>query len=217
MTGQPPIVAVLTGDLIDSSDVGAAATKHAIQIIEETARSLAGWSPNDPRHFARFRGDGWQILLENHALALRCSIMIMARLMAEKRLPGTRIAIGLGHAGATPGTADISAAFGTAFEASGHMLDAMQKHDRLKIDGLGIGPLHRAIAALVEDHIRRWTPEQAEATAQYLHLSDPTLKDIAHVLGISPQAVHSRLTGAGAQTLRDVVRLWESHEENRQC
>lgn len=217
MTDHHPIVAVLTGDLIDSSDIGAAATKRAIQTIEDTARALAGWPQNDPRHFDRFRGDGWQILLEDHAIALRCSILITARLMADRDLPGTRIAIGIGYAQDTPESVNIAAASGTAFEASGHMLDAMQKQDRLQIDGHGIGPLHWAIATLVEEHIRRWSPEQAEATAHYLHPSDPTQKEIAEVLEVTPQAVHSRLKGAGAQALRQAIRFWETDAEHSIC
>lgn len=215
MSTYPPFVAVFSGDLIGSSEADPRETNSAITDIRGTVERIEYWPQGAPGHFTRMRGDGWQFLLPHPGYALRAAIAVFASLISRGRLQ-TRIAIGLGSMNPLDGD-DLSAASGPAFEASGRTLDAMTKSDRFAIAGAGITPLHRAIVTLVEDHIGRWTPEQAEAAAYYLNPTDPTLKDIAATLGISTQAVHSRIKGGGAQALRDAVRLWETQADEAPC
>lgn len=209
-----PLVAVLSGDLIASTDAGSQPTERAMNRL---MRAAAGpQARNAPGNFTRFRGDGWQVLVENQSLALRSSLWLFASLQSVRDLPQTRIAIGIGAMNPLPG-GDLSAASGPAFEASGRALDAMSRSDRFAIAGPGVTPLQRAIIALVEEQTGRWTPEQAEAAALYLAPDEPTLKGIAGVLGISTQAVHSRIRGGGAQALRQAVKYWEEDAEQAPC
>ena len=216
MAPRSPHLAVLSGDLIASSKAPPSDTKTAIDRVSATAAAAERWGENGPSHFTRVRGDGWQFVVADHKFALRAALRVFANLQCVPNLPHTRIAIGLGTADPLDGP-DLSSASGPAFEASGRALDAMAKSDRFAISGVGATPLHHAIVALIDDHISRWTAEQAEATAYYLNPTDPTLKEIAGALGISTQAVHSRIKGAGAQTLRETVRLWETHVESQPC
>ena len=216
MIEATPSAAVLTGDLVESSRAGPIATGRAMQRIEATLASVENWVGNGPGYFTRIRGDGWQFVLQNQKYTLRSSLMVFANLHSDRDLPQTRISIGLGGIDRIDGS-DLSAATGMAFISSGQHLDAMNKTDRFSIGGNTATSLHRAIITLVEDHISRWTPEQAEAAAYYLNPTDPTLKQIAEALGISTQAVHSRIKGGGAQALRQAVKYWEDHAEKTLC
>ncbi len=121
----------------------------------------------------------------------------------------SRIAIGLGPAESL-GTADLSDARGAAFEASGRGLDGMGRQRQLAVAGPGVTALHRVIVELLEEHARRWTREQAEAAALWLHPGNPTLADVAPRLGITPQAVNYRLSGGSVQAIRRALAGWEA-------
>ena len=204
-----PVVAILTGDLIGSTKAGPAAVERAMAVLEATAEEISHWQADgaDTR-FTRFRGDGWQILLTDPTLALRAAVTLMARLRASETGLDTRLAIGIGQIDRL-GSNDLSDAAGAAFVFSGRALDAMKRADRMAIMGLEPIRLHRSLLDLIDERLTRWTPEQAEAAARYLHPDSPTLNDIGADLGISPQAVSYRLTGAGAPRLRHVLHDWE--------
>jgi len=201
-------VAVLTGDLVNSTEAGVSLTNMAIGRVGSLAATTAGWPGNGPDRFTRFRGDGWQFVVEHPAWALRALVCIHAVLKWADGFPQTRVAIGYGTLDPVTGP-DLSAASGGALVASGQALDALDKGRLFATAGDGVTPLHHAVLDLVEEQITGWTPEQAEAAAYFLSPRKPTLKSIANTLHISTQAVHSRLKGAGAQALLSAITHWE--------
>lgn len=204
-------LAVLTGDLVGSTEAGAAAVEAAFACISAAAEEIRRWGPRVPPRLTRFRGDGWQMLA--HApLGLRAALHVLARLRATGA-PASRIAIGIGPATVGAG-ADLAAARGQAFEASGRALDTMPRHRILAVAGDGLTGLHPVVVDLVAAHARRWSPPQAEAAALYLHPDNPTLGEIAAHLGITPQAVNYRLSGGAVQTIRAALRGWEDAFEH---
>lgn len=210
----PRPAAVLTGDLIGSTEAGPGALEDAMDILADAARDISAWTPGADTRFTRFRGDGWQMHVAEPGIALRAAIAVVARLRAVKLGLSTRAAIGIGGVDSL-GTDSLADARGPAFEASGRALDAMGKSRTMAIDGEGVTALHRIVVDLLADRARHWTPEQAEATALYLHPQNPTLADIAPTLGITPQAVNYRLTGAGAPAIRRALKAWEEEFEAR--
>lgn len=204
----PPLVAVVTGDLVNSTAAGTDVVNAAMGHISEMAAAIASWPKNGAGHFTRFRGDGWQLLIPRAALALRALLCIHATLKAAGNLPLSRISAGFGQIDPIAGE-DLSGASGSALIASGRALDGLEKARLFAVTGPGTTPLHHAIIALAEEQAKRWTPEQAEATAFFLSPAQPTQKSIAEALGISVQAVHARLKGAGAQAMRRAVEAWE--------
>jgi hypothetical protein len=208
MRRRLPAAAVVTGDLIGSTRATPGALERAMEVLAAAAGEIAAWPPAADTRFTRFRGDGWQILVADAALGLRAALLAIARLRAAGAGLATRAAIGVGRVDST-GTENLADARGPAFEASGHALDAMSRGHRLAIDGEGVGPLHRAVVELLGERATRWTPQQAEATAFYLRPGDPTNATIAAELGITPQAVNYRLTGAGAPAIRRALDFWE--------
>ena len=200
--------AILTGDLVGSTEKPAAALERAMQALAEAALGVSAWVGADTR-FTRYRGDGWQMHVARPGLALRAALFAFARLRAADAGLATRAAIGIGRADDI-GSEDLGDARGSAFEASGHALDRMPRTRRLTIDGEGVTALHRIVVDLLDERTSRWSREQAEAMALHLAPDNPTLADIAPRLGISPQAVNYRLAGAGGMAIRHALRDWEA-------
>lgn len=203
--------AILTGDLIGSTQVAPTLTDEAMILLAKAAQDIGIWLQGDAK-FTRFRGDGWQVLISRPELALRAALYLVARLRAGKIPLATRVAIGIGRIDNT-GSGDLSDASGPAFVHSGRALDNMPKNKVLDIEGDGITILHSGFVNLISASIRRWTPEQAEAISYYLHPDTPTLEDIAARIGISFQAVSYRIRGANGHDLRQALRSWEMDYE----
>lgn len=201
--------AILTGDLVGSTEASPAALDRAMDALSEAARGAAAWTPGSEARFTRFRGDGWQVHVAAPPLALRTALALVAALRASDAGLATRIAIGIGRVEGL-GTDTLADAHGPAFETSGRSLDHMPRTRRLTIEGDGVTPLHRVVVELLDDRTGRLSREQAQALALYLHPSNPTLNDIAPQLGISPQAVNYRLTGVGGTAIRHALRDWEA-------
>jgi hypothetical protein len=210
-----PIVAVLTGDLVRSTGQPAEAVEAAMQAIRQAADAITAWQdPARDTRFTRFRGDGWQILLDTASLSLRAAVVIQGRLLALGL--ESRISIGIGPAESL-GTADLADASGEAFELSGRGLDHMVDAARLAIDGATVLEEDRMIMDLLGERMGRWTAAQAEAAAMQLATPDraPTLQEIGKTLGISAQAVNDRVRGAGCQAIASVLRRWEAAKRNQ--
>lgn len=205
--------AVLTGDLIASTEAGTPAVDRAMTVLSAAADEIAGWSLTESvvvgdTHFTRFRGDGWQIIVSIANVGLRAALLMYARLAADPDLPATRIAVGIATIDRLPGP-DLSDADGAAFAISGRALSQVERGEHLRVAGHRITPRDAVLIALLDDRISDWTPEQAEAVAHVLAPDAPTQAVIAATLGISPQALSYRLTGARWPTIRRVLTEWE--------
>ena len=203
-------IAVLTGDLVDSTRQPADRIDTAMQALRRTAAAIATWHfpPNDTR-FTRFRGDGWQIALAGPHLSLRAAVVLQGTLIAQGLQ--SRISVGIGPA-ENLGTNDLADAAGKAFELSGQGLDKMNDTSRLAIAGPSVIEQDAMIAELLGERMGRWTAAQAEAAAMQLSSPgrSPTLHEIGKTLGISPQAVNDRVRGAGCHSIASVLRRWEA-------
>lgn len=205
------IAAVLTGDLVASTEAGPAATDRAMDALCLAARRLSDWAGADTR-FTRHRGDGWQICIGVPGLVLRGTIMLTATLRASGTGLGTRISAAIGEVDRL-GEGDLSAASGAAFTIAGQNLDAMSRGARLCFGGpqpIGLWP--EAIFDLIDWQSRRWSAEQAEAVALALDPAEPTQADLAARLGITRQALQARLQTAGFASLQTPLRAFEAQD-----
>lgn len=203
-TTTPGTVAILTGDLIGSTEASPVALAAAMALIADCARRLGPGT-----RFTRFRGDGWQMFLADPGDSLHACLYILARLRSEPGLPDTRIAAGIGPVHPLPGES-LSEATGEAFTRSGRMLERMAKGGLLALDGVGVDALHRLSFAFAADYAARWTLDQAQAMALALAPGGQTQDQIAGTLGITRQAVGARLKSADHRILAEAAEAFRA-------
>ena len=194
--------AVITGDLIDSRKAGADATETAIAAISAAAATASA-------PFARYRGDGWQVLLLHPESALRFILLVTARLRSCNA-PLSRFAIGIDQISARRASS-LSAETGKAFVLSGEVLDTLPRRSTLGIASTTrqISGMTRATARLADQIARKWTQEQAEAMVLALSPDAPSGAEIAKALNISAAAASYRLQGASWWEIKAVVAAFE--------
>ncbi len=202
-----PEFAVLTGDIVDSSSLGAAALDASMAALRDAAGALRGWPPGMAAHFARRGGDGWQVALDRPALAFRAALYLQAVLRREDADRATRIALATGTGQLRGG--DLNAASGAAFTASGRLLDAIPRHALMAHAAGGAA----AAALRLADHLaQQWTQAQARALCELLPPDPGPRSDAAERLGITRQAVDQALWAAGYPALIEALGYLEVSE-----
>jgi hypothetical protein len=195
------LAAVLTGDLI-------ASTSASVDQVEASMAQIADLAARIGKNtrFTRYRGDGWQIYIDDPGLGLWAMLLIATSLRATElidrhkkvtTLLDTRMALGIGHT--YGGSADsLVTAGGSAFVSSGRALDSLIAPNRMAIAGEGVDRMHQRLIALLDERISNWSPLQAEVATMILDAEDrPTQADMAAHLHISRQAIAARIHAAG--------------------
>lgn len=199
-------IAVLTGDIVGSTALGAEGVARAMAALEREADRQAAWH-GAPLHFTRHRGDGWQVVLARPALCLRSALGFRAALKAADDGFDSYIGMARGT-GQTHKIDDLNARTDAVFIASGRALDAVKNRSH---DALGDGQSTPAGVMMATDHpgdfdalavmldrkSQDWTQAQAQAISLALppH-ADLFYSDIAKGLGKSRQAVTKSLQSA---------------------
>lgn len=204
-----PLSCVLTGDLLGSTKASVPRVEATFQHLQAAmARVEQGWFSPGTTRFTRSRGDGWQALIPDPALALRTALYLFASLKSQDGALDTRIALGFGSIDRL-GSNGLSDAYGPAFTISGRLLDKMPRGQILAVGGQALSPLHEAVALLIGDRLQKWSREQAEAVALSIDPSTDIQADVAARLGVTVQAVNARLTAAGYPALQKALDLWD--------
>ena len=198
------IYAVITGDIVDSSQVNGSEKNQLIDSLKESFQGIKKWQATSddgslPK-FAIFRGDSFQGLLSNPADALRASIFIRSGMRKNQPTDketnwDVRLAVGIGPVDHLP--ENISEGDGPAYRKSGPILDDLKGDYKLAITTPWeqINGEFKTSCALLDAIIAKWTAQQAEIV--WLLLQEKKAKTIAEELDISQAAVHYRVKGAG--------------------
>lgn len=183
---------VLTGDIINFTKLD---EQQRQTLIEHTTALLESWVPN-AQNAAVFRGDSYQLILDNFGQALRRSIQLVCWFI--KSTPAgsraglsTRVSIGLG-AVAYRGRSVLDSD-GEAFHLSGRNFDNMRAGEliRIKTADAQINSQIDILLNFINLILNHWTRSQAEIV--YLELEGYTQQHMADVLQIAQSAVSSRL------------------------
>ncbi|MDE2183895.1 MAG: hypothetical protein KGJ78_12825 [Alphaproteobacteria bacterium] len=214
------IFAVLTGDIIASTELSAAQLEKARALLSECARRIRSRQPGAIYGRSEFfRGDAWQLLLAEPRWALRSALLIRAMFRAELDID-TRVAIGIGGVD-TLTKSRVSLSTGEAFTLSGRALDRITGHFQLTgalpDDAGDLAEWFPVVLHLCSGLMRSWTRRQAEIAARALLLRDATHESIAASLTppVSKQTVTDSLAGANWRTLLEPVRLFEAADWSR--
>ncbi len=211
---QSRYYAVLTGDIIKSSRLSLteleAVRATLLRAVNRARRWQRGLIQGQPEFF---RGDAWQFLLTDPALALRVSVHLRASLLATG-LADSRVAIGLGEVDEIS-SGRISLSTGQAFVLSGKALDKMTRYSKMTIEvPQSAGPLSewlQVVGHLCDSLIGQWTMRQAELVRAAVHKEEPDSEKIGQTLrpAVSKQAVAKGLSAANWYVLREAIRLFE--------
>ena len=209
--------AVLTGDVVGSTRLKGQERVDLLEIMRETSVLLQEQFPLDvPLPLEIYRGDSWQVLVQNPENALKVGLYFRAHIrMGMKDHPvDTRFSIGLGAIDLLPED-HVSSGDGEAFWLSGHGLERMPRNRRMVIllsasyadcqsDGAD------TILFLVDTLASRWTRKQAEAVVGAL--AGKTQESIAQSWAENPitqQAVAQHLDRAGWNAVEHGISYFE--------
>lgn len=199
------IFAVITGDIIKSSKIREEERGHLLHELKISLEQIneqfikAATPP-----FEIYRGDSFQIVLQQPHQALLIGFIIRAKLRgitaSEKKEAvnywDARISIGIGSIAYQ--AAKIVESDGEAFQLSGRGLDEMKKRNSLSIRTVWpeINEEFEVACALSETIVDRWTVLQAKVIYSYL-LENKTQQELAEEFDITQGAVSQRITTAG--------------------
>jgi hypothetical protein len=196
--------AVLTGDIVNFTQLP---DKDRLKLISETESLLKSWA-NQPNEAEVFRGDSFQLILNDVAIAVKKSIQLICWFKKHsdeknKINVGSRISIGIG-AIAYKGRSVLDSD-GEAFHLSGRNFDKMANNELLSVKTAddSINEQIAIILTFANIVINQWTASQAEVI--YMALDDYTQNRMAEELGIKQGAVNSRLKLANWKTIHDGV------------
>jgi hypothetical protein len=126
MTRYPRTIAVLTGDLYNSGDLGTARIERAMSALQTCAEHNSHWIGVN---FTRQSGDGWQILIENPEGALRSALAFRAALKAAGTEFETYASISTGIL-STPPHKDLNQMNTPVFVQSGRQLSILKQRSK---------------------------------------------------------------------------------------
>ncbi|MBV1866572.1 MAG: MarR family transcriptional regulator [Marinosulfonomonas sp.] len=198
------MIAVLTGDLVRSTDLSQSNLERAMAALENGAADASIWQGSDLQ-FSRHRGDGWQVALPDPTLALRTALFLRAALRAGGKSLSTRIAIAIGQ-GMAQQTGNLNTASGPVFVASGRALDGLKPPATMVFADQGT---MGAVVRLADQISQGWTPAQAKAMHLALVPGKTTRQTMADTLGITRQGIDQALEAAGYGALSNAIDMIE--------
>ncbi len=209
------IKAVITGDIVHSRDLDN--LQALLQVLKETIPEIEK-QLNIKINLEIYRGDSFQVLIEEPEYAPKIAVLIRAKLRSKTTLSeledsnvpidnlwDARISIGIGHVD-NPANKVVEST-GEAFELSGKQLDDMKpSQDRIRLVSTWeiLNHQFEAMAKLGDAIISRWTLSSCEAAYRHL-LFGETQTQIAQQLKISQPAVHKRLNIANIDAIESMI------------
>jgi hypothetical protein len=197
---------VITGDIIASSKLSAAARKKLQNKIDGFIKKISTSLPDFKAE--QFRGDSVQcILTKNKLSALRTAISLYCYLATDDFKIRQSVGIGeISYSGSNIVTSD-----GTAFRISGENIDGLKKRNELINVASAEASFNeewKVHSASLNYLLERLSNAQAEAL--YLQLQDVRQEEIAKALNISQPSVHQRLQAAGWAVINPILQRFET-------
>lgn len=190
------IVGVLTGDIIESSAIEIGYRGFLLESIYKVAEEL---SIIEPLKIEFFRGDSFQLVINNPENAMKVAILLRVGLKSYtpkdcEKPWDARISLGVGSISYHADSVVLSD--GEAFQFSGRGLDEMGKRRLIvKTRWSDVNDELQVSTAFADDVISSWSIAQSQAAFQAL-LYNTTQKEIANKLQKSAQNINKLLGAA---------------------
>lgn len=196
------MISILTGDIIKSRSI-----KNPELWLSTLKEALATCSKNTSQ-WEIYRGDGFQLELENSAESLKAAIYIKACIKTIKGLD-VRIAIGIGEK--TFSGKSVVESNGEAFQFSGETLENLKKEKvNLKIKTINEQldqelNLYFELALTIMDD---WTTNSAEIVKLHIEQPEALQEELGKQIGINQNAVSSRQKRAHLDVIMQLEQLY---------
>lgn len=210
MADYPRKIAVITGDLVNSTSLDRTKITRAMSTLSDLFEQQRHWIG---RNFTRQSGDGWQAVVLYPEHAIRSTLAMRAALRSLDHDIEAYFSISVGELQTAP-PENLNEISDKVFVNSGRALQILK--ERSQKDGVLICHWDWGAAesvAVLADHISQgWTPAQAAAMLIYLnpHSDEISYTDAAEALGISRQAVTKSLKSAGKDALLKSLFILEA-------
>ncbi len=214
---KSPFVAILTGDIVRSSSLPQNRRFDLFQSLQELSELILQQYPNDVRlGLSKFRGDGWQLLVDHPQRFFEISLFIRTyvRALFKKEKLDTRIAIAIGSVEFVP-EHNISEGFGIAFTESGKKLDQLKNYRMgITLAAPSAAPYSRLFDALLKSYdtvITSWTAMQCQAV--HLALQGLTQVEIGRRWQPAPidqPTVNKHLAAAQWGLIKDGIEIFDT-------
>ncbi len=196
------MTSILTGDIIKSRSI-----KNPEVWLSTLKKALTKCSQNSS-HWDIYRGDSFQLELENIEESLKSAIYIKACMKTIKGLD-VRIAIGIGEK--TFSGKSVVESNGEAFQFSGETLESLKKEKvnlKIKTKNEQLNRelnLYFKLALTIMDH---WTTNSAEISKLYMEHPQALQEELGKHIGINQNAVSSRLKRAHLDVIMELEQLY---------
>lgn len=190
------LFAVITGDLVKSSNYQAADYERLLYLLDQCLRSL---SPVP--HYNIYRGDAFQLLLTEPGQAVRAALLLRLNLIAEAA--DARLCIAIGPADNL--RADIKTATGPVFTLSGTGLDQLAQQRWSLYCSDGSQPLD-LLLRFADKLLMQLTARQAQVLLLYLLANDQSHQALATELNTSRANITALLNQANYLLFKDFVQ-----------
>ncbi|MCY2987797.1 MAG: hypothetical protein NTY19_08035 [Planctomycetota bacterium] len=215
--------AVLTGDIVGSSQLGPAERKALPDLLRRAAGELRDFrTAAIPLDIDIYAGDSWQLLLTDPGLALRAAVFMRAFLRDRAEELGceldSRVVVALGSIDFVPANR-VSEGDGEAFRLSGRTLQEIAPTQRMRfvIAGVPNSPVWDAVFALIDGIITHcWTAMQARAVSGVSRDWSRSQTATLWPKPISPSAVFAHLRKACWHAISQTISQFESTDWSRE-
>ena len=195
------MVSVLTGDIINSR-------KSSPQIWMPVLKKALGRFGSQPQKWELYRGDSFQLQIDDPAEALEAAIYIKA---SVKRLNKLDVRIAIGISTKAYSADRITESTGTAFEFSGALYESLKKQKR----NMAVKSVNDEFDEEINLYIRlaliamdKWTTKSAEIMATMLENPGLAQHEVGELLHIRQNAVSSRLKRAHYHELTAFLKMY---------
>jgi hypothetical protein len=203
------VYSVLTGDIVDSTTLSNSKRKILLDLMKQLFGGLCKEDKN--LKIDIYRGDSFQAIQSNPALALLAALKIKAGLKRSNLLKtgiNVRIAIGLG--GISLFSEKIQESDGEAFRNSGQMLDRLKNLEQTLLFKSPWDDFNDEMDVhcfSIDAISGRWSPQMAEVIFELLGGSKQV--QIAAQLGIKQPSVNQRIRLANWAAIEKVIQRYE--------
>ncbi len=204
------MIAVITADLIDSSNYAEALTTKVISALK---KEFLYFKKQFKAEFKIYRGDSLQGVLPDPEHALLATLILKTAVLkqpAEKKIRADlRLSIGIGEVDFK--AKNLEESNGPAFHFSGRTLDGMKSNNpkiAITTANKNLNSEFEASLALLDEITARWSIASAEVV--YFLLYEKKEIEIAKELGISQSAVNQRKKAAGWEAVTKLLQRYKS-------